>query len=136
MSDVNENLLREVLLPTGVVDVKVAALDVDCRPSSLVAQGESMTATPALIFDFDGLLVDTESSALLAWREQFAVHELVFRLRSGTATSDPRQPTAMVDELRLGGVDFVDAEDVGGVASAPQSHRQLRAATTRRRSVP
>jgi len=29
VSDVNENLLREVLLPTGVVDVKVAALDVD-----------------------------------------------------------------------------------------------------------
>jgi hypothetical protein len=28
-SDVDENLLREVLLPTGVVDVKVAALDVD-----------------------------------------------------------------------------------------------------------
>ena len=39
-----------------------------------------MTATPALIFDFDGLLVDTESSALLAWREQFAVHDLVFPL--------------------------------------------------------
>ena len=29
VSDVEENLLREVLLPTGVVDVKVAALDVD-----------------------------------------------------------------------------------------------------------
>ena len=29
VSDVNENLLREVLLSTGVVDVKVAALDVD-----------------------------------------------------------------------------------------------------------
>ena len=29
VSDVDENLLREVLLPTGVVDVKVAALDVD-----------------------------------------------------------------------------------------------------------
>jgi hypothetical protein len=28
-SDVNDNLVREVLLPTGVVDVKVAALDVD-----------------------------------------------------------------------------------------------------------
>jgi hypothetical protein len=29
VSDVDESLLREVLLPTGVVDVKVAALDVD-----------------------------------------------------------------------------------------------------------
>ena len=29
VSDVDENLLRSVLLPTGVVDVKVAALDVD-----------------------------------------------------------------------------------------------------------
>jgi hypothetical protein len=29
VSDVDENLLREVMLPTGVVDVKVAALDVD-----------------------------------------------------------------------------------------------------------
>jgi hypothetical protein len=29
VSDVDENLLREVLLPTGVVDVKVAALDAD-----------------------------------------------------------------------------------------------------------
>lgn len=29
VSDVDDNLLREVLLPTGVVDVKVAALDLD-----------------------------------------------------------------------------------------------------------
>jgi hypothetical protein len=29
LSDVDENLLRSVLLPTGVVDVKVAALDTD-----------------------------------------------------------------------------------------------------------
>jgi hypothetical protein len=29
VSDVDENLLREVLLPTGIVDVKVAALDTD-----------------------------------------------------------------------------------------------------------
>jgi hypothetical protein len=29
VSDVDENLLRSVLLPTGVVDVKVAALDTD-----------------------------------------------------------------------------------------------------------
>jgi hypothetical protein len=29
VSDVDENLLRTVLLPTGVVDVKVAALDID-----------------------------------------------------------------------------------------------------------
>lgn len=29
VSDVTENLLRELLLPTGLVDVKVAALDAD-----------------------------------------------------------------------------------------------------------
>jgi hypothetical protein len=29
VSDINENLLRELLLPTGLVDVKVAALDED-----------------------------------------------------------------------------------------------------------
>jgi hypothetical protein len=29
VSDIDENLLRTVLLPTGVVDVKVAALDTD-----------------------------------------------------------------------------------------------------------
>lgn len=29
VSEVNENLLREILLPTGVVDVKVAAIDND-----------------------------------------------------------------------------------------------------------
>jgi hypothetical protein len=29
VSDISDNLLREVLLPTGVVDVKVAAVDVD-----------------------------------------------------------------------------------------------------------
>jgi hypothetical protein len=29
VSDVKENLLRSVLLPTGVVDVKVAAIDID-----------------------------------------------------------------------------------------------------------
>ena len=28
-SDISENLLRELLLPTGLVDVKVAALDLD-----------------------------------------------------------------------------------------------------------
>ena len=29
VSDINDNLVREVLLPTGVVDVKVAAIDAD-----------------------------------------------------------------------------------------------------------
>jgi hypothetical protein len=32
-SDVTDQRVREVLLPTGVVDVKVAALDDDCRVS-------------------------------------------------------------------------------------------------------
>jgi HAD superfamily hydrolase (TIGR01509 family) len=73
-----------------------------------------MTETPALIFDFDGLLVDTESSALLAWREQFAVHELVFPLEVWHRyIGSQGSQQAMVEELRLGGVDFVDAEMLG-----------------------
>jgi hypothetical protein len=41
VSDVDENLLREVLLPTGVVDVKVAALDVDWSALKFVWRKEN-----------------------------------------------------------------------------------------------
>lgn len=69
-----------------------------------------MTA-PALIFDFDGLLVDTESTALLAWREQFAVHDLVFPLEVWhTYIGSQGSQEAMLAALRAGGVDFEDAE--------------------------
>ncbi|HEV2755091.1 MAG TPA: DUF3052 domain-containing protein [Actinomycetota bacterium] len=40
-SDVTENLLREVLLPTGLVDVKVAALDDDWSGLKFVWRKES-----------------------------------------------------------------------------------------------
>ncbi|MEC3981718.1 HAD family hydrolase [Amycolatopsis sp. H20-H5] len=36
--------------------------------------------TRALIFDFDGLLVDTEAAVLLAWQEAFAEHGTEFPL--------------------------------------------------------
>lgn len=39
-SDVTENLLREVLLPTGLVDVKVAALDEDWSGLKFVRRKE------------------------------------------------------------------------------------------------
>lgn len=39
-SDVNENLLREVILPTGLVDVKVAALDEDWSGLKFVRRRE------------------------------------------------------------------------------------------------
>ena len=70
-----------------------------------------MTVAPALIFDFDGLLVDTESTALRAWREHFAVHDLVFPLETwhqyiGTQGSQQ----AMLDVMRSVGLDFVDAD--------------------------
>jgi len=70
-----------------------------------------MTAAPAFIFDFDGLLVDTESTALRAWREQFAVHGLVFPLEVwhryiGTQGSQQ----AMLAAVRSGGIEFDDTE--------------------------
>lgn len=68
-----------------------------------------MTSTPALIFDFDGLLVDTESSALLAWREQFAVHELVFPLAVWHRyIGSQGSQDAMLAAIRAGGIDFED----------------------------
>jgi HAD superfamily hydrolase (TIGR01509 family) len=67
--------------------------------------------TPALIFDFDGLLVDTESSALLAWREQFAVHDLDFPLEVWHSyIGSQGSQEAMLAAVRDGGVDFEDAE--------------------------
>jgi hypothetical protein len=41
VSDVTDNLLREVLLPTGVVDVKVAALDTDWSALKFVWRKEN-----------------------------------------------------------------------------------------------
>jgi HAD superfamily hydrolase (TIGR01509 family) len=70
-----------------------------------------MIDAPALIFDFDGLLVDTESSALLAWREQFAVHELVFPLEVWHSyIGSQGSQEAMLAAVRAGGIDFEDAE--------------------------
>ena len=69
-----------------------------------------MTSTPALIFDFDGLLVDTESSALRAWREQFAVHELVFPLEVWHRyIGSQGSQDAMMAAIRAGGIDFDEA---------------------------
>jgi len=70
-----------------------------------------MTSTPALILDFDGLLVDTESTALLAWREQFAVHEVVFPLEVWHRyIGSQGSQEAMMGAIRAGGVEFVDTE--------------------------
>lgn len=65
--------------------------------------------TPALIFDFDGLLVDTESSALRAWREQFAVHDLVFPLEVWHSfIGSQGSQDAMMAAVRAGGIEFED----------------------------
>jgi hypothetical protein len=40
VSDVTEDLLREVLLPTGLVDVKVAAIDEDWSGLKFVRRKE------------------------------------------------------------------------------------------------
>ncbi|HEY3926283.1 MAG TPA: HAD-IA family hydrolase [Acidothermaceae bacterium] len=70
-----------------------------------------MTKTPALIFDFDGLLVDSESTALLAWREQFAVHELDFPLEVWHQfIGSQGSQEAMMAAIRAGGIEFDDAE--------------------------
>ncbi len=41
VSEVNENLLRSVLLPTGIVDVKVAAFDTDWSGAKFVWRKEN-----------------------------------------------------------------------------------------------
>ena len=69
--------------------------------------------TPALIFDFDGLLVDTESTALEAWQQQFAIHGVDFPLEVwhrhiGSMGSQQ----AMLAAVRAGGVEFADADVV------------------------
>jgi hypothetical protein len=46
VSDVDENLLRELLLPTGVVDVKVAALDTDWSGLKFVWRKENRKGVP------------------------------------------------------------------------------------------
>lgn len=67
--------------------------------------------TPALIFDFDGLLVDTESTALLAWREQFAVHDVAFPLEVWHQfIGSQGSQEAMLAAVRAGGIEFDDAE--------------------------
>jgi beta-phosphoglucomutase-like phosphatase (HAD superfamily) len=66
---------------------------------------------PSLIFDFDGLLVDTESTALQAWREHFAVHDLVFPLEVWHRfIGSQGSQQAMLDAMRTGGLEFVDAD--------------------------
>jgi HAD superfamily hydrolase (TIGR01509 family) len=71
----------------------------------------TVPAVTALIFDFDGLLVDTESSALRAWREQFAVHDLDFPLEIWhTYIGSQGSQEAMLAAVRAGGVEFEDVE--------------------------
>ncbi len=70
-----------------------------------------MTAIPALIFDFDGLLVDTESTVLEAWQQQFAIHGVGFPLdvwHRYIGSMGSQQ--AMMAALREGGVEFDDVE--------------------------
>jgi HAD superfamily hydrolase (TIGR01509 family) len=66
---------------------------------------------PVLIFDFDGLLVDTESTALRAWREEFAVYRVEFptELWHSFLGSQGGQ-AAMVEAIRAGGVPIEAAE--------------------------
>jgi HAD superfamily hydrolase (TIGR01509 family) len=78
-----------------------------------VAQGEpgEVSRSPALIFDFDGLLVDTESTALQAWREQFAVHGVEFPLEVWNRyIGSQGSQQAMLGAVRDGGIEFDDAE--------------------------
>ncbi|MFL6075870.1 MAG: HAD family hydrolase [Mycobacteriales bacterium] len=62
----------------------------------------------ALVFDFDGLLVDTESIALRAWREVFAAHHAVLPLDDWHAligTQDSRAMVLAALERQAGAVD-------------------------------
>jgi HAD superfamily hydrolase (TIGR01509 family) len=66
---------------------------------------------PALIFDFDGLLVDTESTALRAWQEQFAVHGVDFPLEVWHRyIGSQGSQRAMLDAVREGGGRFEDSD--------------------------
>ena len=46
-SDISENLLREIILPTGLVDIKVAALDDDWSGLKFVRRGQRVGVRPA-----------------------------------------------------------------------------------------
>jgi HAD superfamily hydrolase (TIGR01509 family) len=66
---------------------------------------------PALIFDFDGLLVDTESTALRAWKEEFAVHGVAFPLDVWHRfIGSQGSQLAMIAALRAGGVGLDEAK--------------------------
>jgi putative hydrolase of the HAD superfamily len=70
-----------------------------------------MTTAPAFIFDFDGLLVDTESTVLRAWREQFAIHALAFPLEVWHRyIGSQGSQEAMLAAMRSGGIAFDDTE--------------------------
>jgi beta-phosphoglucomutase-like phosphatase (HAD superfamily) len=70
-----------------------------------------MIDAPAFIFDFDGLLVDTESSALRAWREQFAVRDIEFPLEVWHRyIGSQGSQQAMLDAMRSRGIEFNDKE--------------------------
>jgi len=65
----------------------------------------------ALLFDFDGLIVDTETPALASWRELYAEHghELTLeRWSAAVGTIDGFDPVAHLREL-AGGVDLDEA---------------------------
>jgi HAD superfamily hydrolase (TIGR01509 family) len=79
--------------------------------SAAMSAAMSAVAPPALIFDFDGLLVDTESTVLEAWQQQFALHGVGFPLKVwhryiGSMGSQQ----AMMAALRESGVVFDDAQ--------------------------
>ncbi|HEY8729199.1 MAG TPA: HAD hydrolase-like protein, partial [Acidothermaceae bacterium] len=68
-----------------------------------------MSAAPVFIFDFDGLLVDTESTVLRAWREQFAVHDVAFPLEVWHQYIGSKgSQDAMLAALRSSGAAFDD----------------------------
>src|SRR5450631_859061 len=73
-----------------------------------------MTTAPAFIFDFDGLLVDTESTVLRAWREQFAVYDLAFPLEVWHRYIGSKgSQEAMLAALRSSGIAFEDTKFLG-----------------------
>ena len=53
-----------------------------------------MTERKALIFDFDGLIVDTEAAEMLAWKKEFARHGLDFDMAKYINTIGSNGPEA------------------------------------------
>ena len=49
-----------------------------------------MTKTKALIFDFDGLILETESPVYQAWQEVYQAHGCDLPLRNGANVSAKR----------------------------------------------